>query len=69
MYFPLLYNNKLILKIQDNGKGFNMDELDLESNHLNGIYNMKHRAKLIDAEFQLESKIGVGTTITVITPY
>ncbi len=61
--------NKLILIIQDNGIGFNMDELVMESNHLNGIYNMKHRAKLIDAEFQLESKIGVGTTITVTTPY
>ncbi|HSZ35047.1 MAG TPA: ATP-binding protein [Puia sp.] len=61
--------NKLILMIQDNGIGFDMDELAMESNHLNGIYNMKHRARLIEAEFKLESKIGVGTTITVTTPY
>jgi signal transduction histidine kinase len=61
--------NKLVLRIQDNGVGFNVDELDRESNHLNGIYNMKHRSKLIEAEFQMESKTGDGTTITVTTPY
>jgi signal transduction histidine kinase len=62
-------NSRLKLQIQDNGKGFNIDDQILESNHLNGLYNLKHRANLIGADFQIDSKIGSGTSITVNTPY
>ncbi len=54
----------LVLEIKDNGMGFNIND----KISANGIYNMQYRAKLIGAEFQIESIIGKGTSITVITP-
>jgi signal transduction histidine kinase len=62
-------NNLIKLQIDDDGKGFDIDEQLLGPNHLNGIYNMKHRAELIKADFQIISKIGSGTTIKVSAPY
>jgi two-component system, NarL family, sensor kinase len=59
----------LIMQIKDNGKGFNLNEKNSGSNNINGLYNMQHRANLIDSEFVLESQIGIGTTVTVNTPY
>jgi len=59
----------LILQIKDNGRGFNLDERISGPHHISGIYNMQHRAKLIEAEFKMESKIGNGTSITVNTPF
>ena len=65
----LFYNKDYLkLQIKDNGKGFSLNEQIAGPNHLSGIYNMQHRAKLIDAEFQLESNTGSGTSIIVITP-
>ena len=65
----LCYNKPFIkLQIKDNGEGFNINEQVKKSNLINGINNMRQRAKLIDAEFQLESNIGTGTTITITTP-
>jgi two-component system, NarL family, sensor kinase len=63
------FNNLLKLKIKDNGKGFRINQEFSEATDRNGIYNMQHRAKLIDAIFDMESTIGNGTTITVTTPY
>ena len=66
----LCYSGNLLkLQIQDNGKGFDMSEQISGSNHLNGIDNMRYRANLIGADFQIVSKIGRGTTITVVTSY
>lgn len=62
-------SNLLKLQIEDNGKGFNLEEKYSGANQVSGIYNMQRRAKLIEAEFDLESKIGSGTRITVTTPY
>ena len=61
--------NLLELKICDNGNGFILSEKISGSNHINGIYNMQHRAKIIEAEFEIDSQIGKGTSITVTTPY
>jgi signal transduction histidine kinase len=61
--------NFLKLKIQDNGKGFSLGEQSDEPKSINGIYNMRHRAKLIEAEFEIDSKPGKGTSIIVTTPY
>jgi two-component system NarL family sensor kinase len=62
--------SKIALKLQinDNGKGFDLNEQISGPNHISGIYNMKNRAKMIGAEIQIESKIGSGTTIIVTTP-
>jgi two-component system, NarL family, sensor kinase len=65
----LSYNKDFLrLQIQDNGKGFSLQEQVSGSNHISGIYNMQHRAKLIEAEFEMDSKIGIGTKISVTTP-
>jgi len=59
----------LRLNVQDNGKGFSLNEKISGLNQVNGIHNMQHRAKLINAEFQMDSEIGNGTTITVTSPF
>ncbi len=59
----------LILYIQDNGKGFNTREVLGHNGESNGIQNMQHRAKLIEAEFQIDSKTGTGTRIVVTTAF
>lgn len=61
--------NILKLQIQDDGKGFNVDELMSRPENFNGLYNIRHRAALIGADIQIDSKIGEGTTIVVSTPY
>jgi two-component system, NarL family, sensor kinase len=66
----LEYKNDFVaLKIQDNGRGFHLNEKITSLQEVNGIYNMQHRAKIIDAVFEIESEPGTGTTIMVKTPY
>lgn len=59
----------LILQVKDNGNGFCLNEQISGTNHISGIQNMQQRAQLIDAELQIESIVGKGTCITVITPF
>ncbi len=54
----------LSLTINDNGKGFD-DESKLNANGLN---NMAKRAKMLDGVFEIDSKKGEGTTITIKIP-
>jgi two-component system, NarL family, sensor kinase len=66
----LFYNkDHLKLLIKDNGKGFNLAEKISGPNHISGIYNMQHRARLIQAELKIDSEVGKGTCITVTIPY
>jgi signal transduction histidine kinase len=55
----------LELHFKDNGQGFDTT-IKSESS---GLYNMKSRAKLINAQILLESKLGQGTTLELIYPY
>jgi signal transduction histidine kinase len=61
--------NDLEVQIRDNGKGFVLDDEKLKPDHINGLYNMEHRAKLIEAEFTIISELGRGTCIIVKTTY
>ena len=61
--------NSLILQVRDNGNGFILEEKTAGPDLVNGIYNMQRRAKIIEAEFEIDSQIGKGTCIKVITPY
>ena len=56
----------LMLKIQDNGKGFQIEKKSYFSG--NGITNMKERANLLGGRFQLNSKVKQGTEIIVEIP-
>ena len=51
-----------LLKIEDNGLGFEIEKLDL-SEGSNGIMNMRKRAELVNLKFNLTSRVGSGTTI------
>ena len=61
--------NFLALQVRDNGSGFILDEKISGPGLVSGIYNMQRRAKIIEAEFQIDSLVGKGTCIKVITPY
>ena len=55
-------NGKVIIQASDNGVGF--DKQTVEAN--NGLLNLESRAKLIEADLTLDSKIGEGTTMELI---
>jgi two-component system NarL family sensor kinase len=61
--------NSLKLQIEDNGKGFNINDQFSGPHHIGGIYNMQNRAKQIGAEIHIDSTIGNGTKIIVTTPF
>lgn len=54
-------DNVLNLTIEDNGVGFNMQEVKLGQ----GLKNMKNRAQLMNANLEIVSEIGEGTTINM----
>jgi len=56
---------QLIITAKDDGKGFDMVTAAKGS----GLINMKKRAELINATYNLESSTGKGTTLTLIYPY
>jgi two-component system, NarL family, sensor kinase len=61
--------NSLVLQIRDNGIGFMLDEKTSQPDLVNGIYNMQRRAKIIEAEIEIDSQVGKGTCIKVTAPY
>jgi signal transduction histidine kinase len=58
-------NTNLELSIIDDGKGFEMETLD---NQGNGLKNFHDRMKEIGGEAKIESKIGIGTSLTFTFP-
>jgi signal transduction histidine kinase len=57
--------NQISLTLTDDGKGF-----DAEKQYSNGLglKSMKTRIALLKGVFELESKVGFGTKITIILP-
>ena len=59
------YNNAhLLIEASDDGKGFNMETVENGS----GLLNMKSRAELINAKFDLTSQLGKGVILTIDYP-
>ncbi|MGB7340173.1 MAG: PAS domain S-box protein [Phototrophicaceae bacterium] len=56
------HNDRLLLHIEDDGKGFDVSEVTSDRHGLN---IMRERAEKIDASIQIHSAIGEGTTIDV----
>jgi signal transduction histidine kinase len=52
------------LTILDNGKGFDLEEVEKGS----GIVNLKNRAQVIGAKLVIDSKLGKGTRIDIYLP-
>lgn len=57
------------LMILDNGKGFDIFQVESDASRGLGIKNMHNRAKLVNAAFQLSSTIGSGTILQLTIPY
>lgn len=57
----------VIVRIADNGKGFDMDKV-AGNDKSYGMTNMRERAELLDGTLKIESAPGIGTTITVTIP-
>ena len=62
----MLYDEVLILTIDDNGKGFDSKEINPEAGI--GVGGMLSRTRAIGGEFEISSHIGRGTHILVEIP-
>jgi PAS domain S-box-containing protein len=60
----LIYNNRLKMKISDNGIGFNIDTVKSGI----GLANMKRRAELFSGKFEIDSSPGNGCAIIIDIP-
>lgn len=60
------HNNKIILKISDNGKGFDVADVDSQNNHF-GILFMKERVFLMNGKMNIDSS-EKGTSIKIEIP-
>lgn len=56
-------NNKLVLVIKDDGKGFDISKA--HSGNGSGLYNIQERVKLLNGNVQINSKSTEGTNINV----
>jgi signal transduction histidine kinase len=66
LFVHLYYkNDNLEITVSDDGGGFDTKQTRFSS----GLQNMKSRAELIGAKFELNSKIGEGTTLLIIYSY
>lgn len=58
-------SDRIILKIKDDGCGFDLSEINQESLGGNGLHNMQSRAKEMKGTLTIESKTGNGTDLTL----
>lgn len=58
----------LLLQIQDNGIGFDIEEMEHRTGNSLGLDSMFYRARTIQADFDLISEPGHGTTIRCVLP-
>ena len=70
VYINYTKDNTFVLKIEDNGVGFDFNEKKNTASSSSGVglKSMMNRAKLIKADFLIDSKLGKGTTITITLP-
>lgn len=54
-------DNSIVLELEDNGKGFDIDE----QSEGNGLRNMRNRSRAIKGNFSLHSLPGIGTLVRI----
>jgi signal transduction histidine kinase len=57
-------NNSFLMTVQDNGKGFNVNDLREKESSF-GLNIVEERAQAIGAELNILSDLGKGTTVTI----
>ena len=60
------FNNHLSIIIEDDGKGFNINKLDLKNGM--GIRSIKTRVQHLKGTFEVDSTIGKGTSTIITIP-
>ncbi len=63
--YVYFYTGTLVLQINDNGQGFDITGI---SNNGMGLKNIKNRSQLIEADYNLYSQPGKGTSIKIALP-
>jgi signal transduction histidine kinase len=63
----IFQTDRLTLEVEDDGKGFNPDELENRHDHV-GLQSMAERVRLMDGVSQLNSALGHGTRLQAIFP-
>ncbi len=61
-------SRNVAIEIVDDGSGFNISDASLPTSDHYGIRGMRERAKMIGASFQITSKPGSGTVVSVSLP-
>ncbi|MGJ3241100.1 MAG: GAF domain-containing sensor histidine kinase [Anaerolineae bacterium] len=66
----VIQSKEVIIQVRDNGRGFDSSavDMDYESRGSFGMVNMRERAELIGGTFELYSRPGKGTLVTVRVP-
>lgn len=59
--------NEVILKVNDYGKGFSMDNVRMQEKGV-GLYGMEERSLMLGGSYHITSQIGIGTEIEVRIP-
>jgi signal transduction histidine kinase len=64
-------NDKILLEINDNGKGFessNVQEGIMSKSKGLGLTGITERVRIMGGKFKIESKTGIGTQINIVIP-
>jgi len=60
-------NKKHYLVIEDNGRGFDVDEMGRDGKNHVGVNNVKSRIEnMVNGTFNIESEVGKGTKVTIV---
>jgi signal transduction histidine kinase len=59
-------SDRALMEIRDDGKGFDLDNLNLNIGH--GLANMQTRVQAVGGDVEISSRIGGGTTVFVWVP-
>ncbi len=57
----------VVLTVEDNGRGFNVPAEDSPRSSF-GLRNIETRVKFLDGTFEIDSRLGTGTSVTVEIP-
>ena len=69
MCVELQYNDEsLVLRVLDDGRGFNPEHVVAEADGHYGLVSMRERAEEIGGGFKISSSVGRGTEVEAVVP-